>query len=212
MAVDDGDCDCDLPEFSSSPELEHQNCHYNGHLRVSQQSESSTGSGFSALVHLSRLSGTIFREVSPLRMRYLIRTLGRKTAAQRLRETIDSLDQQLDAWTEFFPHISHETANMREQSFSDIALQMICRLLHAGCIINLWRPLLSGSMGKTTTPRGTTAYHKCLNAARECIRSSEGISEIIPSSHFLAFCAHYLMLSGIILYVIVCAHSRKVTH
>jgi len=170
-------------------------------MKDSHRTQPSIDLGFAALVHLSRLSGTIFREVSPLRMRSMIKTLGRKAAAKRLRETIGSLDLQLEAWIEFFPHIPSEAVSIREQLSGDIALGMICRLLHAGCIINLWRPLLSGSLGKTTTLRGTTAYHKCLNAARGCIRSSEGISDTIPASHFLAFCAHYLMLSGIILYV-----------
>lgn len=41
----------------------------------------------------------------------------------------------------------------------------------------------------------------CISAARSCINAAELVRELVPPSHHLAFCVHYLTLSGITLYV-----------
>lgn len=40
----------------------------------------------------------------------------------------------------------------------------------------------------------------CISAARSCINAAELVRELVPPSHHLAFCVHYLTLSGITLY------------
>ncbi len=41
------------------------------------------------------------------------------------------------------------------------------------------------------------SHIKCVNAARSCIHVAELIQERVPPSHHLAFCTHYLAMSGV---------------
>lgn len=41
----------------------------------------------------------------------------------------------------------------------------------------------------------------CISAARSCINAAELVRELVPPSHHLAFCVHYLTLSGLTLWV-----------
>jgi hypothetical protein len=39
----------------------------------------------------------------------------------------------------------------------------------------------------------------CVSAAKSCINAAELVRELVPPSHHLAFCVHYLTLSGLVL-------------
>lgn len=43
------------------------------------------------------------------------------------------------------------------------------------------------------------AVAQCTSAARSCINAAELIRDLVPPSHYLAFCVHYLTLSGVVL-------------
>jgi hypothetical protein len=43
------------------------------------------------------------------------------------------------------------------------------------------------------------SYKKCASAALSCIEVAELIKECVLPSHYLAFCSHYLAISGIFL-------------
>lgn len=43
------------------------------------------------------------------------------------------------------------------------------------------------------------AASHCLSAAKSCINAAELVRELVPPSHHLAFCVHYLTLSGLVL-------------
>jgi hypothetical protein len=40
---------------------------------------------------------------------------------------------------------------------------------------------------------------QCISAARSCISAAEPVIDLVPPSHYLAFCVHYLTLSGVVL-------------
>lgn len=43
------------------------------------------------------------------------------------------------------------------------------------------------------------AIIQCVSAARSCINAAELVRDLVPPSHYLAFCVHYLTLSGVML-------------
>lgn len=43
------------------------------------------------------------------------------------------------------------------------------------------------------------AVSHCVSAAKSCINAAELVRELVPPSHHLAFCVHYLTLSGLVL-------------
>jgi hypothetical protein len=41
---------------------------------------------------------------------------------------------------------------------------------------------------------------QCISAASCCISAAEPVIDLVSPSHYLAFCVHYLTLSGVVLY------------
>jgi len=72
-------------------------------------------------------------------------------------------------------------------------------MAHAGSMLNLFR-LLSGTASLAALgAQANESISHCITAARSCIDSAELVREVVPPSHLLAFCVHYLTLSGIVL-------------
>ncbi|KZL75151.1 transcriptional regulatory protein [Colletotrichum tofieldiae] len=73
--------------------------------------------------------------------------------------------------------------------------------LHAGSLINLYRFFLN--YPKETALRHEVdtsgAISQCINAAKGCIYAADLVRDLVPSSHHLAICVHYLTISGIVL-------------
>lgn len=40
---------------------------------------------------------------------------------------------------------------------------------------------------------------QCTDAARNCIDAANLVRDFVPPSHYLAFCVHYITLSGVVL-------------
>jgi hypothetical protein len=59
---------------------------------------------------------------------------------------------------------------------------------------------LMGSLNQALPCLGTVdAVSHCISAAKSCINAAELVRELVPPSHHLAFCVHYLTLSGLVL-------------
>ena len=43
------------------------------------------------------------------------------------------------------------------------------------------------------------AVAQCMSAARSCINAADLVRDHVPPSHYLAFCVHYITLSGVVL-------------
>lgn len=52
-------------------------------------------------------------------------------------------------------------------------------------------------MNQTQTANATA---QSINAARSCINAGELVRDVVPQSHYLAICVHYLTLSGVALF------------
>jgi hypothetical protein len=78
-------------------------------------------------------------------------------------------------------------------------MRVVVFVAHAGSMLNLFR-LLSGTASQAALgAQASDSITTCIDAARICINSAELIREVVAPSHLLAFCVHFLTLSGIVL-------------
>lgn len=155
--------------------------------------------GFPTLIRLCQLGGRIVRTMNPLEIRSLTRDLGKEIAARSIRSKVALLDREIGSWTERLINPVPMPEEIHQQWPMTGMMRTICLILHATCIINLCRPMISTISEDSSEQRKNASYRRCIDAARSCINASDGLAEFVPPSHYLAFCSHFLMLSGIIL-------------
>lgn len=143
MAVQDDDCDCELPLEKTDEDLEPQ--YIKSKLNHPPKADNPSDapcimSGFLALARLSRLAGKIQHFNSPLKLRKLASADSDKT--QRFLSRVDKYDQALRNWLASLPpHIQFSANSMEKSPASDPALVMcvITFVLHAGTLMSLYR-------------------------------------------------------------------------
>ncbi|RDW74926.1 hypothetical protein BP6252_06068 [Coleophoma cylindrospora] len=196
VAVEDADCDCEIPLDLDDDELA-------AHCRILPEQRPTTigpsrMSGFIAFSRLCQISAKIVRAMNPLKSRRKRRkNTTEKANAQKL---VDSFDLELVGWLQSIPDSIKFSANsMDAESGPDLTWCVILYIVHAGCLINLHRPLIPDMSTDASLAASHNSYAQCTQAARSCIRAAELIQERVPPSHHLAFCTHYLALSGVFL-------------
>jgi hypothetical protein len=194
MAADDMDCHCVLPLPLSDAELESSS---SAHPR--QPATPSPMAGFLALCSLSRIAGRIQRLHAPSRIRQLSRPQPQKHR-DRFFRSVSSLQASLERWLERLPaDIRTSEGGAAERRGPNLTMRVVMFMAHAGSMLNLFR-LLSGTASQATLgAQASEPISHCINAARSCIDSAELVREVVPPTHLLAFCVHYLTLSGIVL-------------
>lgn len=65
------------------------------------------------------------------------------------------------------------------------------------CFIGHTRHVRKAGVDGVVTPEEAVA--QCRSAARSCINAAEMVRDLVPPSHHLAICVHYLTLSGVVL-------------
>ncbi|KAK9777755.1 putative Transcription factor domain-containing protein [Seiridium cardinale] len=192
MAAQDSDCHCELPLDISDNDLEGW-CR-NPQQSPQQPSTSTSMTGFLAFARLCRIGGKIQQLYSPSR----IREVSNPAKAKRYLRTIESLDRSLNEWLAGLPDDIRFSANNLDRS-PDLTMCVIMFIVHAGSLLNLYRTLI-GSLNQSLPGLGAIdAVSHCVSAARSCINAAELVRELVPPSHHLAFCVHYLTLSGLVL-------------
>ena len=217
MGVDDRDCDCELPReidddglqaYSKDP---HE---VNSSLSPSKQS---LLTGFITFSRLCQISKKIVRSMSPLEMKRIQARFGAEKARLKICKRVQRLDGELAKWLRSLPDSVAFSAVDPTSESPHLTMCTISYILHAGSVINLYRqaiiscpiqflanvpsPLIRNAPDGTGMSLDQSSHLRCLDAARSCIKVAELIQERIPPSHHLAYCSHYLTLSGIILYV-----------
>ncbi|KXH37286.1 hypothetical protein CNYM01_01299 [Colletotrichum nymphaeae SA-01] len=197
-SVKDEDCYCELPldvrDEDVMPGIK------SGHA-VDEEATTSPMSGFLAFAKLCQLAGKIQEFSSPLKLRKIASADAEKT--HRFLARVDAHDQALRKWLESLPEEIQFSANRKNKSHGDISMVhcVITFFLHAGSLINLYRYFLN--YPKDSAERDEVdvsgAVDQCINAARGCIYVADMVRDLVPASHHLAICIHYLTLSGIIL-------------
>ncbi|KAL0776089.1 hypothetical protein CaCOL14_007376 [Colletotrichum acutatum] len=158
-------------------------------------------SGFLAFAKLCQLAGKIQEFSSPLKLQKIASADAEKT--HKFLARVDAHDQALRKWLESLPGDIQFSANRKNKSHGDISMVhcVITFFLHAGSLINLYRYFLN--YPKDSAERDEVdvsgAIDQCINAARGCIYVADMVRDLVPASHHLAICIHYLTLSGIIL-------------
>lgn len=143
MAVQDDDCDCELPLDKRDEDFEPQ--YMKSKLQHPPKADvPSEGpcimSGFLAFARLSRLAGKIQHLTSPLNLRKLASADSQKS--QRFISRVDTYDQALRNWLAGLPpHIQFSANSMEKSPGGDPALVMcvITFVLHAGSLLSLYR-------------------------------------------------------------------------
>ncbi|KAF4871698.1 Transcriptional activator protein acu-15 [Colletotrichum siamense] len=147
MAVQDDDCDCELPMDMKDEDFEPYYLKSRTYhpAKVDIPSEGPCiMSGFLAFARLSRLAGKIQHLNSPLNLRKLASADSAKT--QRFLSRVDTYDQALRNWLASLPpHIQFSANSMEKSPGGDPALVMcvIIFILHAGSLLNLYRYVCS---------------------------------------------------------------------
>ncbi|KZL87105.1 zn 2cys6 transcription factor [Colletotrichum incanum] len=200
MAVQDEDCDCELPLDMRDDDV--GSYHNNQEkIHVGGRGPSSPMSGFLAFARLCRLSGKIQQFSSPLKLRNLASADADRT--QKFLARVDAYDQVLRKWLESLPGDIQFSANRMDKGYGNISMVNCVTIffLHAGSLINLYRFFLSYPKEAALRHEIDTsgAISQCINAAKGCIYAADLVRDLVPSSHHLAMCVHYLTISGILL-------------
>ncbi|KAF5505975.1 putative transcriptional regulatory protein [Colletotrichum siamense] len=143
MAVQDDDCDCELPMDMTDEDFEpyylKSRTYHPAKVDIPSKGPCIM-SGFLAFARLSRLAGKIQHLNSPLNLRKLASADSAKT--QRFLSRVDTYDQALRNWLASLPpHIQFSANKMEKSPGGDPALVMcvIIFILHAGSLLNLYR-------------------------------------------------------------------------
>ncbi|KAF4488475.1 putative transcriptional regulatory protein [Colletotrichum fructicola Nara gc5] len=147
MAVQDDDCDCELPMDMKDEDFEpyylKSRTYHPPKVDIPPEG-SCIMSGFLAFARLSRLAGKIQHLNSPLNLRKLASADSAKT--QRFFSRVDTYDQALRNWLASLPpHIQFSANSMEKSPGGDPALVMcvVIFILHAGSLLNLYRCFLN---------------------------------------------------------------------
>lgn len=145
MAVQDDDCDCELPldkrDEDFEPKYVKSKLHHPPKADVPSDGPCIM-SGFLALARLSRLAGKIQHLTSPFKLRRI--ACADSDNSQRFLSRVDKCDQALRNWLASLPpHIQFSANSMEKSPGGDPALVMcaITFVLHAGSILSLYRYL-----------------------------------------------------------------------
>ncbi|KXH25930.1 hypothetical protein CSAL01_04484 [Colletotrichum salicis] len=198
LAVQDEDCHCELPSDVRDEDIVSG---IKSQGAIDEEATMSPMSGFLAFARLCRLAGKIQEFSSPLKLRKIASANADKT--HRFLARVDAHDQALRKWLESLPGEIQFSANRNNKKHGDISMVhcVITFFLHAGSLINLYRYFLNypreSAVRNEVDVSG--AIDQCVNAAQGCIYVADMVRDLVPSSHHLAICVHYLTLSGIIL-------------
>ncbi|KAJ3535848.1 hypothetical protein NM208_g2689 [Fusarium decemcellulare] len=193
MAADDDDCCCDIPQSLSDEALEA--CQQDGHPPQTPQEETSSPMmPFVAFAQLCRIGGRIQRLYSPSR----IMRLRDPKNAKRFLHSVESLQKLLDKWLADLPDDIRFSANVPNHG-PNLTMCVIIFIAHAGFLLNLYQLFSSNVSHAVLVSWGQEATSQCISAAQSCINAAELVHQVVPPSHLLAFCVHYLTLSGIVL-------------
>lgn len=176
MAIEDADCDCEIPLDMDDSELEifcRSNNTRNASLRrsVSCTPSSSGLSGFLSLLRLCQISGKITRSVNYVHLKQNRKEYKKAAESMRLAR---ELDLELESWLKTVPDpITYLASSARSDSSGDAHLTMyiIIYIVHAGCVINLhWYvfSVVAAALVRKLTPQATDS--RCRQRKRHTFR------------------------------------------
>ncbi|KAH6685483.1 hypothetical protein F5X68DRAFT_233227 [Plectosphaerella plurivora] len=147
--------------------------------------------GFLAFARLYYIAGRIQQLGSPRRLRDLTST--EPSRPERFLARVSTIRFSANS-------MPAETSGGGE----DLVICIVSFIVHAGSLLNLHRFLVGHHSGRSSndvspTSNYSTSASQCRSAAKSCINAAEIVRDLVPPSHYLAICVHYLTLSGIVL-------------
>ncbi|KAH6691479.1 fungal-specific transcription factor domain-containing protein [Plectosphaerella plurivora] len=193
-AAHDDDCDWEMP-IDLSDEVLERYFSSTGGRPPSSHSPSTTG--FLAFARLCCIAGRIQQLGSARRLRDLTSAVPGRP--ERFLARVSAYDGALQRWLDSLPDSIRFSANTvtAENNGSggeDLVMCVVSFIVHAGSLLNLHR-FLVGQSG----PDPSASIAQCKSAAKSCINAAEMVRDLVPPSHYLAICVHYLTLSGVVL-------------
>jgi hypothetical protein len=164
--------------------------------------------GFLAFARLCCIAGRIQQLGSPLRLRDLTST--EPGRPERFLARVSAYDGALQRWLDGLPDSIRFSANSVPAETGggseDLVMCVVSFIVHAGSLLNLHRFLVGHRSGRSSNDVSPTSDYsasasQCRSAAKSCINAAEMVRDLVPPSHYLAICVHYLTLSGIVLSV-----------
>ncbi|KAH7324529.1 fungal-specific transcription factor domain-containing protein [Stachybotrys elegans] len=189
LAAQDADCHCKMPLAVADDELQHAS--ENPESLKDRSASNLPLSGFLAFARLCRISGRIQRLHSPSRLSSL--TDPKKAAL--MEQNVAAIDTSLSEWLDSLPDEIRFSPNHVDRG-PNLTLCVIMFIAHSGLLLNLYRTI---SADPNIISADKDPISQCIGAARSCINASELVREVVPPSHHLAFCIHYLTISGLVL-------------
>jgi len=133
MAVEDGDCDCEIPLDLDDEVLE-------SYCKTSESflddRKTSRLTGFLVFTKLCKVSGQIARSMTSLMLQRKDMNL---VKVRKLRKLVTELESELSGWLQHVPDVIKFSVNDCDQASPHLTMCVISYSIHAGCIINLHR-------------------------------------------------------------------------
>lgn len=175
LSINDEDCDTEIPAFMDETGE-------NGYA------------GFTSLIHLHRVIGTILKIVSSVRNADSWRSAADDGQKDELQARVQVANDSLQAWAKDMvpPHIKTAKSGtlLAEKHVALSCFFSAVMLLHRVFIRNPHRP---------SPLAGSQAQLKSAKAATDCIRGTAEFSQCVPMSHFTVFHGQYVFVSALIL-------------
>ncbi|KAI8941622.1 hypothetical protein NX059_002835 [Plenodomus lindquistii] len=205
-AAHDEDCYCVMPLNVHDDELQASSTQteVERDARHSERKASSPLTGFLAFVRLCRIAGKVQSLSSPHCTRQL--AFPNSTRLRKVRARATKYEKALRGWLDNLPDEFRFSANAVETNppgDPGLTMCVIAFIVHSGSLLSLYRFLVTAPMQTSSSPSSeppaTDAMSHCRSAAKSCINAAELVLDLVPPSHYLAICVHYLTLSGVVL-------------
>ncbi|KAH8646772.1 fungal-specific transcription factor domain-containing protein [Xylariales sp. PMI_506] len=175
QSIDDQDCDTEVPSSAEGP-------------------GGSELAGFTSLIHLHRIIGTILKIVNSVRNADSWRSAADNGKKDELRRRVREANEALQTWAKDMVPTHIKTARsgiaLAQKHVALSSFFSAVMLLHRVFIRNPHRP---------SPLAGSQAQLKSAKAATDCIRGTAQFIQCVPKSHFLVFHGQYVFVSALIL-------------
>ncbi|EXJ93758.1 hypothetical protein A1O1_02151 [Capronia coronata CBS 617.96] len=171
LAINDEDCDVELPDADADADPALQ--------------------GFSAMAHLHKIIGNILRTVASVKN---AQTWQDSERYEELRSRVLSLNQQLRQWS------TENVAQTIKDAQSDgtLVYRHIALSSFFSAVLNLHRLYMSNPH-RTSPLENSQALLQCSKAATSCIRGTSTFLSCVPTSHYTLLHGHHCFLSATVL-------------
>jgi hypothetical protein len=158
------------------------------------ESRGNNHAGFTSMIHLHRIIGTILKIVNSVRNADAWRSTTDTEKKEELQSRVRQANESLQTWARDMvpPHIKTAKSGtlLARKHIALSSFFSAVMLLHRGFIRNPHRP---------SPLAGSQAQLKSAKAATDCIRGTAEFLQCVPKSHYVVFHGQYVFVAALIL-------------